>query len=51
MKALALERERMGGSEEAGYFFWLEGRDSLEEPLEVHKRLRHLVRQEAAKLG
>ena len=32
-------------------FHWLEGRDSLEEPLQIHKRIRRLVRQEAGKLG
>ncbi|MFH1560665.1 MAG: hypothetical protein ABID84_04580 [Chloroflexota bacterium] len=51
VEALVREREKAGGSEEEGYFFWLEGRDSLEMPLEMHRRLRNLVRQEAAKLG
>ena len=51
VEALVREKEKAGGSEEDGYFFWLRGRDSLEEPLEMHKRLRRLVREEAAKLG
>lgn len=32
-------------------FHWLEGRDNLEEPLQIHQRIRRLVRQEASKLG
>ena len=32
-------------------FQWLEGRDNLEEPLQIHQRIRRLVRQEASKLG
>ncbi len=32
-------------------FQWLEGRDNLEEPLQIHLRIRRLVRQEAGKLG
>ncbi|TEU02922.1 MAG: hypothetical protein E3J24_05045 [Dehalococcoidia bacterium] len=32
-------------------FHWLEGRDNLEEPLQIHQRIRRQVRQEAGKLG
>ncbi|KPJ54415.1 MAG: hypothetical protein AMJ37_00620 [Dehalococcoidia bacterium DG_18] len=32
-------------------FQWLEGQDNLEEPLQIHQRIRRLVRQEAGKLG
>lgn len=32
-------------------FQWLEGRDNLEEPLQIHLRIRRQVRQEAGKLG
>ncbi|MBA7484401.1 hypothetical protein ES707_19927 [subsurface metagenome] len=32
-------------------FQWLEGRDNLEEPLQIHQRIRRQVRQEAGKLG
>jgi len=51
VEALVRETEGAGGSEEEGYFHWLKGKDSLSKPLEVHKRLRRIVRQEAAKLG
>lgn len=32
-------------------FQWLEGRDNLEKPLQIHLRIRRQVRQEAGKLG
>jgi len=45
------EREEAGGSGDREHFHWLaEGKD-IATPLEIHKRIRHLVREEAAKLG
>jgi len=35
--------------EEAPIFHWLEGVSDLEEPLQIHRRIRRLVRQEAGK--
>ena len=50
-EALVRSKEREGGHGDRGYFHWLEGRASLEEPLQIHKRIRRLVREEASKLG
>jgi len=45
------DREEAGGSGDREHFHWLaEGKD-IATPLEIHKRIRHLVREEAAKLG
>jgi energy-converting hydrogenase A subunit R len=45
------EKEEAGGSGDREHFHWLaEGKD-IATPLEIHKRIRHLVREEAAKLG
>ena len=45
------EREKAGGSDDREHFHWLaDGRD-LTEVIEVHHRIRHLVRKQAAKLG
>jgi len=45
------EKEKTGGKGDRGYFHWLEGKKDLDEVLKVHKRIRRLVREEAAKLG
>jgi energy-converting hydrogenase A subunit R len=45
------ERERIGGKGDRGYFHWLSGRKDIEDIIEVHKRIRQLVREEAGKLG
>ena len=45
------EREKPGENSNRGHFHWLaEGKD-ITIPLEIHKRIRHLVREESAKLG
>jgi len=44
-------KEKTGGSGDRDYFNWLSGRKDLDEVLKVHKRIRRLVREEAAKLG
>ena len=44
-------REKTSGSEDRGYFHWLSGRKDIDEVIEVHKRMRRLVREEAGKLG
>jgi len=43
--------ERLGGKDERNYFHWLSGRKDLDDVIEIHKRIRKLVREEAAKLG
>ena len=45
------EKEKEGGSGNRNYFHWLANRRNFEKPLAVHKRIRDLVREEAAKLG
>ena len=48
---LVKEKEKIGGIEDRGYFHWLSGRKDLGEVIEIHKRIRRLVREEAGKLG
>jgi len=33
------------------YFHWLSGRKDIDKVIEIHKRIRRLVREEAGKLG
>jgi energy-converting hydrogenase A subunit R len=51
VEKLVREKEKAGGSGDRGYFHWLAGIKSMAAPLEVHKRIRRVVREEAAKLG
>ena len=44
-------KEKWGGKEDRGYFHWLAGRKDIDDVIEVHKRIRKLVREEAGKLG
>ena len=44
-------KEKAGGGEDKGYFHWLSGRKEIGDVVEVHKRIRRLVREEAGKLG
>jgi energy-converting hydrogenase A subunit R len=45
------EREEAGGRNNREYFHWLAEEKDITTPLEIHKRIRRLVREEAAKLG
>jgi len=45
------EREKAGGHNNREHFHWLDGTKDITPALEIHKRIRHLVREEAAKLG
>lgn len=45
------EKEEAGGSNDREHFHWLDGTKDVTHALEIHKRVRHLVREEAAKLG
>jgi len=45
------DKESEGGTGNRNYFHWLSGRENLDEIIEIHKRIRNLVRQEAGKLG
>jgi len=45
------ENEKAGGAGDRGWFHWLGGTKDITPALEIHKRIRSLVRDEAAKLG
>ena len=45
------EMESAGSEGERNHFHWLSGRENLEQPLSIHKRIRGMVRRQAAKLG
>lgn len=51
VETIIREKEKGGGKGDRENFHWLEGRSDLKEPLEIHKRTRRIVRQEAGKLG
>ena len=45
------EKEVAGGKEDRQWFHWLTEAKDITTALEIHKRIRHLVREEAARLG
>ncbi len=45
------EKEKIGGSKDKGYFHWLSGRKDIDDIIQIHKRIRHLVREKAGALG
>ncbi len=51
VKHIAKEKEKAGGTDDREHFHWLAEEKDMTTPLEIHKRIRHLVREEAAKLG
>jgi energy-converting hydrogenase A subunit R len=51
VEKLVKEKEKTGGSDNRGYFYWLSGVKNIDGPLEVHKRIRRIVREEAGNLG
>ena len=51
VERVAKEKEAAGGTENREWFHWLAGANDLTHSLEIHKRMRLLVREEAAKLG
>ncbi|MBA7680619.1 hypothetical protein ES703_88940 [subsurface metagenome] len=44
-------KEKIGGTGDRSYFHWLSGSKDIGEVIEIHKRIRRLVREEAGKLG
>ena len=44
-------KEKIGGSGDRDYFHWLSRRKDINDIIEIHKRIRRLVREEAGKLG
>ena len=51
VEQIVKEKERIGGVGDRGYFHWLAGRENIDDVIEIHKRIRRLVREEAGKLG
>jgi energy-converting hydrogenase A subunit R len=45
------ESEKAGGTRNRGWLHWLDGTKDITTALEIHKRIRRLVREGAAKLG
>jgi len=45
------EKEKAGGTGDREWFHWLDGTKDITPALEIHKKIRRLVREEAAKLG
>jgi energy-converting hydrogenase A subunit R len=51
VEKLVKEKEKAGGEGDREHFQWLAGVDDISAPLEIHKRIRRVVREEAAALG
>jgi len=51
VERVANEKEVAGGTGDREWFHWIAGTKDITRALEIHKRIRHLVREEAAKLG
>ncbi len=51
VEKIVREKEAAGGGEDRGYFHWLSGRKEMDEVVDIHRRIRRLVREEAGKLG
>jgi len=51
VEKIVRQSEKAGGVADRGYFHWLSGRKNIDEVIELHKRIRRLVREEAGKLG
>jgi energy-converting hydrogenase A subunit R len=50
VEKLVMGKEK-GGSDDKGYFHWLAGRNGIDEVIEIHKKIRHLVAKETGKPG
>ncbi len=51
VERLVKGKEKARGSGDRGHFSWLVGIEDVATHLEIHKRIRKIVREEAAKLG
>lgn len=51
VKGLVKEKEKIKSATNRENFHWLDGIENLRPPLEIHRYIRRLVREEAAKLG
>jgi len=50
VEKIVKQKEKAGGIGDQGYFHWLSGRKDINDVIEIHKRIRRLVREEAGKL-
>ncbi|UCG09929.1 MAG: HAD hydrolase family protein [Dehalococcoidia bacterium] len=51
VEKIVREKEKAGGAKNRNHFHWLAGRKDIDDVVEIHQRLRRLVREEAGKLG
>jgi putative component of toxin-antitoxin plasmid stabilization module len=51
VERMVKEKEMAGGVGDREWFHWLDGIKDMTAVLEIHRRIRRLVRQEAAELG
>jgi energy-converting hydrogenase A subunit R len=51
VERLVKEMERAWGAKDRGWLHWLDGTQDITPALKIHKRIRRLVREEAAQLG
>ena len=51
IEKIVKEKEKTGGVADRDYFHWLSGRKNIDDVMEIHKRIRRVVREEAGKLG
>jgi energy-converting hydrogenase A subunit R len=51
VEKLVRQKEKTGGTGDRENFHWLAGRKDLDNIIDLHKRIRRLVREDAAKLG
>jgi len=51
VEKIVKQKEKAGSSGDRGYFHWLSGRKDINDVIEIHQRIRRLVREEAGKLG
>ncbi|MBI2860934.1 MAG: HAD hydrolase family protein [Chloroflexi bacterium] len=51
MEKVVRDRETAGGKDDRGYFHWLAGRKDIKDIIELHLRIRRVVREEAGGLG
>jgi len=47
---LVRAKEKAGGVGDRGYFHWLSGRKDMDDVVNIHKRIRRLVREKAGEL-
>jgi len=51
VEMIVKKKEETGGKDDREHFHWLAEAKDISHPLKIHKRIRSLVREEAAKLG